>query len=125
MESSKKVKAKCCLFMFYLCCQQFVVETKGAGINKSDVAKYLIQRKSGYQVDVFGVSFKQTCNKGSCNPSDMTTFCNKLSADSMNSPPENFPYSCACQYHSQTFLPEKRKCVADDEVVTTLQGAFC
>ena len=79
------------------------------------MAKYFIQRKVD---DVFSVVFKPGCTKGKCKPS-----CNDLSADETSSP-ENFTYTCSCEYSSGTFLPEKGKCVNEKEASDHLKGAF-
>lgn len=119
-----KVKAKSCLFILYLCCQQYFLETSGsASIKKSDVAKYLIQGKLGSAVDIFSVLFQQGCHQDRCNPENMVKFCANLSADSTPSP-ENFTYSCSCKYASKTFLPEKGECLPDNQTATNLKGAF-
>lgn len=118
-----KVKAKSYLLIFYLCCQQVFLETS-ASISKSDVAKYLIQRKSEDAGDVFSVLFKQGCHQDRCNPTDKREFCAALSADEATSSPKNFSYSCSCKFASKTFLPEKGKCFKDQEAGVNLKGAF-
>lgn len=118
-----KVKAKSYLLIFYLCCQQVFLETS-ASISKSDVAKYLIQRNSKDVGDVFSVLFKQSCHQDRCNPANMGEFCANLSAYEASSSPKNFSYSCSCKSGSETFLPEKGKCLTDQEAGVNLKGAF-
>ena len=119
-----KVKAKSCFLILCLCCQQYFLETS-ARISKSDVAKYLIQRKAGRAGDVFSVLFKQGCHQDRCNPTNLDKFCANLSAYSTSSP-ENFSYSCSCKFSpgTLTFLPEEGKCVTDKEASNSLSGAF-
>ena len=113
-----KVKVKSCFFILYLCCQQYFLETS-ASIKKTDVAKYLIERKTGRAVDEFSVLFKQGCDQKRCNPT-----CGDLSADSITGSRENFNRSCSCKYRSRTFLPQKGKCLPDNQVANTLKGEF-
>ena len=83
------------------------------------MAKYLIQRKSADNMDVFSVLLRQACsNGGRCKS------CAGLSAADPASSVANFSLSCACSYHYRTFLPEKGKCLTDKEVVNALKGAF-
>ena len=119
-----KVKAKSCFLILCLCCQQYFLETS-ARIKKSDVAKYVIQRRGGLRGDAFSVVFKQGCHQDRCNPTNLYNFCADLSAEPPSSP-QNFPCSCSCKYlpGTLTFLPEEGKCVTDKNASKSLTGAF-
>ena len=119
-----KVKAKSCFLILCLCCQQYFLETS-ARIKKSDVAKYLIQRKDGHAADVFSVLFKQGCHQDRCNPTNLDNFCANLSAEQPPAP-QDFPYTCSCKYlaGTLTFLPEEGKCVTNTKASESLTGAF-
>lgn len=113
-----KVKVKSCFFILYLCYQQYFLETN-ASINKSDVAKYLIERRAGRSQDEFSVLFKQGCHdQALCNLT-----CADLSAEHTTSR-ENFTRTCSCPYKSRTFLPEKGKCLTVKQSADNLKGGF-
>jgi len=113
-----KVKVKSCVFILYLCCQQYFLETK-ASIKKSDVAKYLIERELGSSQDTFSVLFKQGCQQNRYNPT-----CADLLAYDVRTR-ENFTQTCSCKYANRTFLPERGKCLSDNQAANNLTGGFC
>ena len=121
-----KVKVKTCYFIFYLCSQQYFLETSAGihGIRKEYVAKYLIQRKAFRSQDEFSVLFNQRCHdqhdqKPRCNPT-----CTDLSAEDPTASLKNFNRTCSCPYQSSTFLPEEGKCIPDNQTANKLKGGL-
>lgn len=112
-----KVKVKSCALILYLCCQQYFLETN-ASIKKSDVAKYLIERRRGSREDIFSVLFKQGCHQNRYNPT-----CANLSAYD-HAFRENFTRTCICNQHYKTFLPEEGKCLSHKQAANSLKGGF-
>jgi len=98
-----KVKVKSCFFILYLCCQQYFLKTN-ASVKKSDVAKYLIERKYIDKGNKLSVLFKQGCHENRCNPT-----CADPSAEDPAVSRENFTHSCSCKFnvHLERFSQKK------------------